>query len=125
MAIFKNKETTTNHSKQTAIISQGVTIKGNLDLSAKLHVEGVIEGNINSNNEISIGKDGKIIGELVAKKLIINGRFEGKAECDVIEVLEGGVLHGDIVIQNIVIEPNGCFIGTSTLKEHKEIKKAK
>jgi len=124
MAIFRGSNenvttTTTNNSKATAIISQGVKIKGDLELTAKLHVEGVIEGNLNSTNEISIGREGEIKGQLKAKKLIVNGRFEGEADCDSIEVLKGGIVKGDIIIKHITIETGGCFAGTSTLKEDK------
>jgi len=114
MAVFKDK----NDKKidKTAIISQGVKINGDLDLKAKLHVEGEIEGKIDSITEISIGKDGKIKGELKAKKLIINGKFEGVAECDEIEILNGGELKGNITIKNFIIESGGIFIGTSALK---------
>ena len=106
-------------TNSTTIISQGAVIKGDLELSAKLHIEGVVDGNINSSNEVSIGKDGVMKGELKASKLIVNGVFEGTADCDYIEIMKGGVLKGNITIKNITIENGGCFAGTSTLKEHK------
>jgi len=106
-------------TNSTTIISQGAVIKGDLELSAKLHIEGVVDGNINSSNEVSIGKDGVMKGELKASKLIVNGVFEGTADCDYIEIMKGGILKGNITIKNITIENGGCFAGTSTLKEHK------
>ena len=106
-------------TNSTTIISQGATIKGDLELSAKLHIEGVVEGNIKSSNEVSIGKNGIMKGELKASKLIVNGMFEGEADCEYIEIMKGGVLKGNITIKNITIENGGCFAGTSTLKEDK------
>ena len=121
MAIFnKSYEETKTNSNATTIISKGASIKGDLELSAKFHVEGLIEGNINSTNEVSIGKDGMIKGDLKSSKLIVNGVFEGTADCDVIEILDGGMVRGDIQIKNITIENGGCFAGTSTLKTDKK-----
>jgi len=118
MALFKKENQITN---STTIISKGVLIKGDLELTAKLHIEGNIEGNISSSNEISIGKDGVVNGELKSSKLIVNGLFEGKADCDYIEIMKGGIIKGDITVKNITIENGGCFSGRSILKE-KEIK---
>jgi len=119
MAIFSKQQQTTQETKATTIISQGAVIKGDLELTAKLHIEGVVDGNIKSTNEVSIGKDGIIKGDLKASKLIVNGTFEGTAECDYIEIMKGGIIKGNITIKNITIENGGCFAGTSTLKEDK------
>jgi len=82
-----------------------------------LHVEGEIEGNINSSNLVSIGKSGIIKGELKADKLLINGKFIGKVEANVVEITKGGVLEGDIIIKDLIIEQGGVFEGTSKLKQ--------
>ena len=119
MAIFNKSNQVARETNSTTIISQGATIKGDLELSAKLHIEGVVEGNIKSSNEVSIGKNGIMKGELKASKLIVNGMFEGEADCEYIEIMKGGVLKGNITIKNITIENGGCFAGTSTLKEDK------
>jgi len=116
MAIFNKSNENTKTTNTTTIISKGAVIKGDLELSAKFHVEGVIEGNIVSTNEVSIGKDGVIKGDLKASKLIVNGTFEGTIDCDFIEIMNGGIVKGDIKIKNITIENGGCFAGTSTLK---------
>jgi len=120
MAIFSKTNQVTQETSATTIISQGAVIKGDLELTAKLHIDGVVDGNVKSSNEVSIGKDGTIKGELKASKLIVNGVFEGTAECDYIEIMKGGIIKGNITIKNITIENGGCFAGTSTLKTDKE-----
>jgi len=117
MEIFNKGDKMAKTNNSTTIISKGVIIKGELELAAKLHVEGVIEGRVNSTNDISIGKEGFIKGELVAHKLTITGKFEGSADCDTIEIMAGGIVKGDIKIKNIIIENGGIFTGTSALKE--------
>jgi cytoskeletal protein CcmA (bactofilin family) len=117
MAVFNKSNQQSKATNSTTIISQGTKINGDFNLSAKLHVEGEIEGNINSSNLVSIGKSGFIKGELKAEKLLINGKFIGKVEADVVEISNGGVLEGDIIIKDLIIEQGGVFEGTSKLKQ--------
>ncbi|RUM55243.1 MAG: polymer-forming cytoskeletal family protein [Nautilia sp.] len=116
MAIFDKGDKMAKETS-TTIISQGANLQGNFDLSAKLHIEGKMEGKINSSNQISVGKSGVLKGEVVCEKFILNGNFEGKIECNVLEITNGGVLKGDIVIKDLIIEKGGIFEGTSTLKK--------
>jgi cytoskeletal protein CcmA (bactofilin family) len=116
MAIFNKSDKMAKGTNSTTIISKGAKIEGDFQLSAQLYIEGEMIGKINSSNQVSIGNGGIVKGELKAKKLIINGNFEGKVECDTIEIMKGGVLKGDIIIQHIVIEEGGVFEGSSTIK---------
>ena len=122
MAIFNKGNEVSKGTNSTTIISKGSKIVGEFSLSAKLHIEGEVEGKIVSNNEVSIGSSGKVSGELTTKKLIVNGEFNGKVEANTIEITKNGLLRGDIVINDISIEPGGRFEGTSKLKtkENKE-----
>ena len=124
MAIFSKQQQTTQETKATTIISQGAVIKGELEFSAKLHIEGVIEGKINSTNLISIGKTGKIKGEVKANKLLVDGNFEGKIEVDVLEITKSGKVIGDILIKDLIIDQGGVFEGTSSLKKKDAGKKS-
>jgi cytoskeletal protein CcmA (bactofilin family) len=117
MAIFDKGNTMAKETNSTTIISKGAKIKGELNLFAKLHIEGEVDGNIISTNMVSIGKDGKILGELQAKKLIVSGVFEGKATCDIVEIVSGGILRGEICMSDLIIEKGGIFEGTSSLKK--------
>jgi cytoskeletal protein CcmA (bactofilin family) len=117
MAVFNKSNEQSKTTNSTTIISQGTKISGDFNLSAKLHIEGEIEGNINSTNLVSIGKSGIIKGELKADKLLINGKFIGKVEANVVEITNGGILEGDIIIKDLIIEQGGIFEGTSKLKQ--------
>jgi cytoskeletal protein CcmA (bactofilin family) len=116
MAIF-NKSSEIAKETSTTIISQGAKLKGEFSLKAKLHVEGEMEGKINSSNQISVGKNGFIKGEIVCSKFILNGKFEGKLECEYIEITKDGILKGDVITKYFVIEKGGIFEGTSAIKK--------
>ena len=69
-----------------------------------------------SNSIVIIGKQGKISGEIHATRLIINGLFEGNADCDNVEVLEGGKFLGKVTSKELVIEAKAIFEGESKIK---------
>ncbi|WP_456480154.1 bactofilin family protein [Nautilia sp.] len=119
MGVFNKSESVNN---ETTVVSSGAVFKGNVDIKGNIHIDGTIEGNINSMSNISIGKKGKIIGDVKCKKLVISGIFEGKADCDEIEVLKGGKLKGEVNVLSIIIEKGGDFDGTCH-KKNKDVKK--
>ena len=77
-----------------------------------------------------MGRNGKINGEVFAKKLIIQGLVEGAAEADRIEIHADGKMAGKVTSSELVIEAQAIFEGESHFKarpviEHKKTTKKK
>ena len=80
MAIFNNSDE--QHQKvkpdtNTTIITAGSVIKGEMNLTCNLYVDGEFEGTINSKKEVNIGKNGHVKGDIITKRLIVQGHMEG------------------------------------------------
>jgi cytoskeletal protein CcmA (bactofilin family) len=116
MGVFDKSNSGVN-SKETTIISSKAKINGNLKLESNLHIDGEVKGKIESSALVSIGKNGIVDGEIFAKKLVISGKFIGKAECDNIEILKNGILNGDILVSNLIIEEGAIFEGNCKKKD--------
>ena len=123
MGVFDKSNSSVN-SKETTIISSKAKINGNLKLESNIHIDGEVKGKIESSALVSIGKNGIVDGEIFAKKLVISGKFIGKAECDNIEILKNGILNGDILVSNLIIEEGATFEGHCKKKGKKEDKKS-
>lgn len=82
-----------------------------------LHVDGELNGIIHSESIVVIGKNGNLKGELKADKIVVNGFFEGELEASSLEILTGGVVIGDITINELSIESGGKFNGNSKIKD--------
>ncbi|MDR1976426.1 MAG: polymer-forming cytoskeletal protein [Campylobacteraceae bacterium] len=106
-------------SKQTesTIVANGAKLEGVFELSTYLYVDGVVSGKVYSTNTIVVGKRGLIKGEVEAPRMIINGKFEGKAICESVEILEGGTLLGIVYSNELVIEQKSYFEGESHKKD--------
>jgi len=114
MGVF-NKSESVNH--ETTVIASGAIFKGEISVNGNIHIDGNVEGNISTTTNVSIGNKGAVKGEVKAKKMIISGFFEGKANCHEIEILKDGSLKGEIVVENIIIEKGGDFSGICHKKD--------
>ncbi len=104
----------------TTVIAEGTKLNGTVEVDSKLHIDGIIEGTVQSTNVVTIGSKGVIKGEIFAEKLIVSGEFDGNADCKEIDILAGGKIVGDIISKNLVIETNGFFEGSSKVKVESE-----
>lgn len=101
-----------------SIVSSGTKIIGQLELKDSFYIDGEIEGDINSEALVTVGKNGLVVGKLVAKSVIIGGEVKGKVECDNCEILSGGKIKGEIYSSSLVIEAGGILEGSSYVKNN-------
>jgi putative ABC transport system permease protein len=104
MAIFGQSDKAEPVSKGSGatIIAECAKIVGEFNTNCSLHIDGKFEGNIKSNNVVTIGKSGYAKGNVSASNFIVSGIFEGDIDCSVVEVLPGGIIKGKIVSNEII-----------------------
>lgn len=77
-------------SAATSLISRGVTIRGDVQFSGTLHLDGVVEGSVHadagSDGVLTISETGRVIGRVEVPHAVINGGVTG--DIDVSERLE-------------------------------------
>lgn len=120
MAIFNNGDSTHQSAKtdsSTTIITTGASIKGEMNLNCNLYVDGEFEGSIKSKNEVNIGKHGHIKGDLVAKRVVIQGYITGTINAEKVEIKSAGRVSGTIESAELIIESKGVFEGNSIVKD--------
>jgi len=94
-----------------------------MNLECNLYIDGELEGEIHSQKEVNIGKNGKVKGIIRTKRLIVQGLVEGSIDADRIEIKSGGHVHGEISSLELIIEVKGVFEGNSIVKESEQAKK--
>jgi len=72
-----------------------------------------------------VGRNGKVNGEVFAKKIIIQGLIEGSAESDRVEIHAGGRMSGKVTSSELVIEAQAIFEGQSSFKARPKLEVAK
>ncbi len=81
-----------------------------------MHINGVVNGEIDSTNVVTIGKSGVVKCDLKAQKLIVSGQFFGNADCESIELLSTGKIEGQLTAASLTIDSGGSFQGQSIRK---------
>ncbi|MEO1292328.1 MAG: polymer-forming cytoskeletal protein [Pseudomonadota bacterium] len=94
-----------------SIISQDLTIKGNLETTGDMQIEGTIEGDIRS-HLLTIGQHAVVRGEIVADDVVVNGRVIGRIRGHKIRLSSTARVEGDILHKNIAIESGAQFEGS-------------
>lgn len=78
-----------------SIVSQGLTITGDLRSNGVLHVEGRVSGNLTAES-INISVTGEVQGEVTCISLNIKGQMLGTAVCDELVVASSAHVQGSI-----------------------------
>ncbi len=85
-------------------------------MDCHLHIDGELEGVVHSKSAVVIGQTGLVVGEIFANKLVVNGKFTGTVEAEVVEIMPLGRLDGKISSQELVVERKGILIGETRPK---------
>lgn len=78
-----------------------------------MHVDGRIDGIVETEYDVSIGDKGVIKGLIKAKTVYVSGTLEGKVACESIDILSTGKMLGEVICGEMMIEAGGKFIGES------------
>ena len=89
-----------------------MTIKGEIRAREELLVEGEVEGLLESQSLLTVGPNGKVLGNIKARRVAIFGSVRGNVEVtEKIAIREQGSLIGDIKAAGISIDDGAYFKG--------------
>jgi cytoskeletal protein CcmA (bactofilin family) len=113
-------------SDEVTIISNGVKIEGKITSSGNIRIDGDVQGDITSQNNVAIGEFGKVNGQINANEIIIGGTVSGTVKAKEKLVLDAKAnLNGDIITKILVVEAGAKFEGKSKMEENKSITEVK
>jgi cytoskeletal protein CcmA (bactofilin family) len=99
-----------------ASLSNGVSIKGNVTFRTELVIDGKVEGTIKSTGILTVGQHGRIVGEIRAGSVIVQGTVEGNVFASDRCALEAGAtLRGDIEAPRLAVDENATFLGSAKI----------
>jgi cytoskeletal protein CcmA (bactofilin family) len=95
-------------------IGKSVVIKGELNGSEDLTIEGQVEGKIElKEHALTIGPNGKIKAQVFAKSVIVLGEVHGNVTAsEKVDIRDGGSVDGDIISPRVAIAEGAHFRGS-------------
>ncbi len=96
-----------------ATIGKGLFIKGEINGSESLFIDGKVEGSINlPGNRVTVGRNGQVSASITAREIVVLGKVRGNMNAtDRVDIRAEGSLSGDVAAARISIEDGAFFKG--------------
>jgi cytoskeletal protein CcmA (bactofilin family) len=95
-------------------IGKSIVIKGELNGSEDLTIEGQVEGTIQLRDHVlTIGPNGRIKAQVFAKSVVVLGEVTGNVTAtDKVDIRDNGSVDGDLVSPRVAIAEGAHFRGS-------------
>jgi cytoskeletal protein CcmA (bactofilin family) len=114
----KEQESTNirNIDKVDTIIGKGTEIKGSVEGTGVIRVDGKIEGDIHTSGDVIVGETGKVYADIKARHVTAAGEVHGNIQAQgKLEIIAKGKVYGDIQVSSLVINDGAIFEGKSEM----------
>ena len=93
-------------------IGPGVKIKGEVSADVEMVVDGEVQGRMELEQSLTVGSNGVVNGDIVAKTVKVGGSVVGNVRgTERFELLPSGRIEGDVVSPRVVIAEGAFFKG--------------
>ncbi len=106
--------------KIESVIGPSLIVKGEIQSSGTLRIDGVVEGSITSKGTVLIANDGVVKADIKADHVVIGGAIHGNVTArEMVEILPTGNLRGDIttIANGLVINEGAIFEGVCKMSK--------
>ncbi|RIV86583.1 bactofilin family protein [Aurantiacibacter zhengii] len=99
-----------NSGSTFSVIGADVTIRGDIEASVDLHVDGTVVGNIACASLVQ-GESSRVEGEIKAESARLSGEVKGTIEVRSLVVLKSAQIEGDVSYDTLTIEQGASVDG--------------
>ncbi len=111
----------TEVSRGGGTLSSGVSIKGTVRFQKELTLDCEVEGRIDSQGRLTVGKQAKIKGDIKTRSVIVDGTVNGNITAgERCELRAGCTVNGDIEAPRLVVDEAASFVGSAKIATQKQ-----
>jgi len=115
------RPTAPSKGRRTTLIAAGATLVGEITGDTDVMIEGTVEGKVHPAQNVTVGADGVVRGEIKALNVRVAGRVQGNVRGkESVEILSTGSLEGDVSSPGMVIGDGAFFKGRVEMTGHVE-----
>lgn len=98
------------------LIGEGTLFEGRIKSDASIRIEGQITGDVDCAGDVTIGENGVVKSNVIARNVILAGSVHGNVLCKgKLTIRATGKLYGNTTAQSLIIDEGGVFQGTSKM----------
>ena len=116
MNIMLRKKSSTSSITFKTLIGEGTVLEGDIKCNGALRIDGTVNGNINSENDIFLGENAHVKGNLYRDSIYVSGKVEGNIYSkSSIHLFSTANIQGDIEAFSIVTDEGAIFNGKCSI----------
>ncbi|RUT46710.1 polymer-forming cytoskeletal protein [Paenibacillus anaericanus] len=113
----KSKDVKLDPNTTDTIIGTGSIFEGKIKSDAGIRVEGQITGDIDCEGDVTVGENGQVHSNIIARNIIIAGTVTGNVQArSKLSITSKGKLYGNIKSTTLSIEEGSIFEGNSQME---------
>ena len=101
---------------EVTIVGAGARLDGNVVSAGSLRIDGQVKGQINADGDVALSPQSQVEADIRAQNVTVAGRFKGnilvKGKA---HLARGGRIEGNITSKTLVVEEGGVFHGQSIM----------
>ena len=117
--MFTNTYETMKKTETTAavnMIGAGTIITGDIISKGDIRIDGTLNGSVNTEGRVVLGREGVIEGDVICKDADISGIIKAKITVSqLLSLKTSAKLNGDIITNKLSIEPGAAFSGSCSM----------
>jgi cytoskeletal protein CcmA (bactofilin family) len=101
---------------EVTIVGAGARLEGNVVSAGSLRIDGQVKGQINADGDVSLSPQSQVEADIRAENVSVAGRFKGNIVVKgKAQLARGGRIDGNITSKTLVVEEGGIFHGQSIM----------
>ena len=125
MGIFEKGKKSTTFGLIEIIIGQGAYLKGEVETKDSIRVDGRLDGSVSAEQEVLIGENSKVKGNVKGRQVIVAGEINGNVIAqESVEIKKMGKVFGDISGNTLTVDEGASYKGKVTMGIAKDMPEA-
>jgi cytoskeletal protein CcmA (bactofilin family) len=109
-------EATMADNGEVTIVGAGARLEGNVVSAGNLRIDGQVKGQINAEGDVALSPQSQVEADIRAQNVSVAGRFKGNIQVKAkAHLARGGRIDGNITSKTLVVEEGGVFHGQSIM----------
>ena len=105
-----------DNNGEVTIVGAGARLEGNVVSAGNLRIDGQVKGQINADGDVTLSPQSQVEADIRAQNVSVAGKFKGNVIVKgKAHLARGGRIDGNITSKTLVVEEGGIFHGQSIM----------
>jgi cytoskeletal protein CcmA (bactofilin family) len=101
---------------EVTVVGAGARLEGNVVSAGSLRIDGQVKGQINAEGDVTLSPQSQVDADIRAQNVTVAGKFKGNVIVKgKAHLARGGRIDGNITSKTLVVEEGGIFHGQSVM----------